>query len=448
MLSLKARFLSRIREETMSLYTNNLTRRSFLRTSSCLLALPFLDSIADAKVVNSPKRMVFLGGGYGFTHAYHGKGKSFYPDQAGKFSDIGLTHTMKPLERHKNDITMVRNLTNLGVKNPHGGSQHHLSCGPYREHEAGISCDQIAAKTIGKDCRFLSLVLSGNDNMPGQGAGHGSGYSLSSDERGRSIPAVDSPLRLYKTLFAQKGDSSEKVLARINKRKSILDLVHRDARNVQKRLAKEDAVKLDKYFTSVREIEQNLSREKKWANIPKQQAPYAPPVDGMDGEKEVNLMYDMMIIALQSDMTRVISYRQPVASVIKSLSISLSPHTLSHYGSSGESRAASEQRDAKIMDLYAGFIDRLKKTKDAQGKSLFDSTIVNYGSNLKTGHGTQDIPIILSGGGAKNIRKGEHIILPKENTSLGRYWLTLLQEAGVKVDKFNYDNKNLPEIFI
>ena len=433
----------------MSLITNKTTRRSFLRTSSCLLALPFLDSLAGNKTVSISKRMVFLGGGYGFTHAYRDKGnKSFFPTEAGKFSEIGLTHTMKPLERHKNDITMVRNLTNLGVKNPHGGSQDHLSCGAYREHEAGISCDQIAAKTIGKDCRFLSLVLSGNDNMPGQGAGHGSGYSLSSDERGRSLPALDSPLALYKALFAQKGDSSTTVLARINKRKSILDLVHRDASSVQKKIAKEDAVKLDQYFTSVREIEQTLSRERKWANIPKQQAPFASPVDGMDGEKEVKLIYDMMIIALQSDMTRVISYRQPVASIVKSLGISLSPHTLSHYGSSGDSRAASEKRDAKIMDLYAGFIDRLKESKDANGQSLFDSTIVNYGSNLKTGHGTQDIPIIMSGGGAKNIKKGEHIILPKENTSLGAYWLTLLQEAGVKINKFNYDNKNLPELFV
>ncbi len=85
----------------------------------------------------------------------------------------------------------------------------------------------------------------------------------------------------------------------------------------QKKLAKEDAVKLDKYFTSVREIEQSLSRERKWANIPKQQAPFASPANGMDGEKEVNLIYDMILIALQSDMTRVISYRQPVASIIK-----------------------------------------------------------------------------------------------------------------------------------
>ena len=100
------------------------------------------------------------------------------------------------------------------------------------------------------------------------------------------------------------------------------------------------------------------------------------------------------------------------------------------------------------MELYAGFIDRLKRTKDTQGQSLFDSTIVNYGSNLKTGHGTQDVPAILSGGGAKDIRKGEHIILEEENTSLGKYWLTLLQQAGVKIDKFNYDNKNLPQILV
>ena len=430
----------------MSLILNRITRRSFLKTSSCLLALPYLDSMAAKQSAPALKRMIFLGGGYGFTHAYNGTdNKSFFPEQAGKFSEIGLTHTMKPLERHKNDITMVRNLTNLGVSNPHGGSQHHLSCGSYREYEAGISCDQIAAKTIGKECRFTSLVLSGNDNMPGQGAGHGSGYSLSSDERGNSIPALNSPLDLYKTLFAQKGDSSETVIARLNKRKSVLDLVHKDASNVQRKLASEDAEKLDQYFTSVREIEQTLSREREWANIPKQQAPFAPPSEGMDGAKEVNLVYDMMIIALQADMTRVISYRQPVASVIKSLGISLSPHSLSHYGSSGDSRVASEQRDKKIMELYAGFIDRLKRTKDLHGQSLFDNTIVNYGSNLKTGHGTQDVPAILSGGAAKNIRKGEHIILPEENTSLGRYWLTLLQEAGVKTDKFNYDDKNLLE---
>ncbi|MCH2208518.1 MAG: DUF1552 domain-containing protein [Lentisphaerales bacterium] len=430
----------------MPLITNKTTRRSFLRTSSCLLALPFLDSVAGTSSAAKPKRLVFMGGGYGFTHAYHGKGKSFFPDEAGKFAEIGLTHTMKPLERHKNDITMIGNLTNLGVSNPHGGSEFHLNCGRYREFESSISCDQVAARTIGKVCRFPSLVLSGNDNMPGQGAGHGGGYSLSADERGRSIPAIDSPLRLYKTLFAQKGDSSKKVLARINKRKSILDFVHKDAANIHKKIAKEDAVKLDQYFTSIREIEQTLSREKKWANVPKQQAPFPAPSDGMDGDKEVNLIYDMMILALQSDMTRVISYRQPVASIISSLDISLSAHSLSHYGSSPERRKASERRDAKIMDLYAGFIDRLKQTKDAEGQSLFDSTIVNYGSNLKTGHGTNDIPIIMSGGGATNIRKGEHIILPKKNTSLGRYWLTLLQEAGVQTDKFNYDDQILPEI--
>ena len=106
----------------MSLILNRITRRSFLKTSSCLLALPYLDSMAANTSSSVPKRMIFIGGGYGFTHAYHGKdNKSFFPEQAGKFSDIGLTHTMKPLERHKNDITMVRNLTNLGVSNPHGG---------------------------------------------------------------------------------------------------------------------------------------------------------------------------------------------------------------------------------------------------------------------------------------------------------------------------------------
>ena len=113
-------------------------------------------------------------------------------------------------------------------------------------------------------------------------------------------------------------------------------------------------------------------------------------------------------------MTRVISYRQPVADYFQFRYFFIGSFFKS-LGSSPERRKAYERRDAKIMDLYAGFIDRLKQTKDAEGQSLFDSTIVNYGSNLKTGHGTNDIPIIMSGG-ATSIRKGEHMILPKKNT--------------------------------
>ncbi len=430
-----------------SIITNPLSRRSILRKGAYCIALPFLGSVVrSAPATSVPKRLIYLGGGYGFTDSYRDKGASFFPREAGRFSDIGMTKGMKPLEKHKDDLTMVSNLTNLGVGNPHGGSWGYLNCGEYHDHEAGFSCDQIAAKNIGKDTRFTSLVLTAREPIPGQGAGHGAGLSLSADARGHSIPGIPTPVHLYKTLFAQKGDSPEQLLARLNNKQSILDLVAIDGGSVKRTLAKEDQLKLDEYFTSVREIELSLERQTEWAYKPKMEAPFESPDLNLAGEKEIRLMLEMLVLALQSDMTRVATYRLPVCSLISDLGISLSPHSLSHYGFDDDRRAASEKRDQKIMNIFAWFLDRLKETKDLDGRSLFDSCIVSFGSNLRTGHGLTSLPALLSGGGADRIRHGRHVVLPKENTSLANYWLTLLQQAGVDTPKFHYSDGEISEL--
>ena len=157
-------------------------------------------------------------------------------------------------------------------------------------------------------------------------------------------------------------------------------------------------------------------------------------------------MLDMLVLALQTDMTRVATYRLPVCSLISSLDISLSPHSLSHYGFDPERRAASELRDRKLMELFAWFIDRLKETRDLEGRRLYDSCIVSYGSNLRAGHGLQSLPALLSGGGADRIKHGRHVVLPKEDTSLANYWLTLLQQAGVETPKFHYSDGEVSEL--
>lgn len=430
-----------------NIVTDPISRRSLLRKGAYCLALPFLDSVAGAAAAGSaPKRLIFLGGGYGFTHAYHDKGESFFPSEAGRFSDIGLTKSLEPMKRHQEDFTMVSNLTNLGVNNPHGGSGGYLNCGNYREHEEGFSCDQIAAKTIGKDNRFPSLVLTAREPIPGQGAGHGSGLSLSADDRGRSIPGIPTPLQLYRTLFAQEGDSPQQLLERLDNQQSILDLVRIDGGSVKRTLAKEDQVKLDEYFTSIREVELGLQREGDWANKPKMEAPFDAPAEGLTGEKEIRLMLDMLVLALQTDMTRVATYRLPVCSLITSLGISLSPHSLSHYGFDDDRRKASEQRDQKLMEIFAWFIDRLKETNDSEGRRLYDSCIVSYGSNLRSGHGLRSLPALLSGGGADRIKHGRHVVLPKEDTSLANYWLTLLHQAGVDTPNFHYSDGEVSEL--
>ncbi|MEN8662966.1 MAG: DUF1552 domain-containing protein [Lentimonas sp.] len=427
--------------------TNPLTRRSFLKAGGTILSLPFLESVASAQTRNSaaPKRMIFLGGGFGFTK------QTFYPNKAGRFADIGLTEGLKPLERHMDDFTMVSNMTNLGATNPHGGSTSYLtganvSGTPGKRFYNSISCDQLAAQQLGTQTRFSSLVLSAKEKDGMQNSGHGNGQSLSWDAAGNPMAGLNKPIEFYHKIFASDNDSRDELDDRLVKRQSILDIVRANATGMKRKLSIHDREKLDEYFQGLRQIEQGLQRQAKWADIAKPDAPYDTPGDDVIGEDEVKLMYDMIIIALQTDSTRVVSYRQPVGSVLLSLGLALKAHSLSHYGFSAERKTASIERDKKCMDLFAHFIDRLKEAKDVDGSRLYDNCIVSYGTNLRSGHELRNVPALLSGGGAKRIKHGSHIILPEENTPLANYWLTLMQEAGVRVNRFSHSTGNIPEL--
>ena len=149
-------------------------------------------------------------------------------------------------------------------------------------------------------------------------------------------------------------------------------------------------------------------------------------------------MYDMIIIALQTDATRVVSYRQPVCDLLSGMGMTLKAHSLSHYGFSQPRIEASRQRDQKCSALLAHFLDRLKEAKDTDGSRLFDNCIVSYGTNLRSGHELKNLPAIVSGGGGKGIKRGEHITLPEEDTPLANYWLTLMQQADAPVEVFSH----------
>ncbi|MDA7891773.1 DUF1552 domain-containing protein [Akkermansiaceae bacterium] len=431
----------------MSFHTNSTTRRSFFRLGSSVLALPFLESFASAKATSAtpPKRMIFLGGGFGFTK------DTFYPKKAGRFSEIGMTEGLSPLARHKDDITMVTNLTNLGASDPHGGSTSYLTGAnvagtPGKRFHNSISCDQIVAQHLGKNTRFSSLILSAKEADGGSNSGHGKGLSLSWDDSGNPIPGINKPLDLFRTLFAHPGDSRAELDARLKKRQSILDLVRIDGGGMKRTLSKGDQEKLDEYFTGVRQVEKGLERQAKWADIPKLKAPFEAPDEGITGEEAIHLMYDMMIIALQTNMTNVVSYRQPVCSLLAGMGVKLKAHSLSHYGFSQPRILASRERDKKCSSLLAHFIDRLKEVKDSDGSRVFDNCIVSYGSNLRSGHELKNVPAIVTGGGAEQIKHGRNIVLPKEDTPLANYWLTLMQQGGIETEQFSHSTGIIPEL--
>jgi hypothetical protein len=143
-------------------------------------------------------------------------------------------------------------------------------------------------------------------------------------------------------------------------------------------------------------------------------------------------MYDIIVAALQTDSTRVITYRQPVGTLLQSLAIKVAPHDMSHY-SPGDRMEASQKRDIAQSELLARLIDKLKATKEPDGTSLFDHTVLAYGSNIRTIHYLDNCPTILTGGGA-GLKRGQHISLPK-NTPLSNAWLTLLHGIGVKAER-------------
>jgi hypothetical protein len=154
------------------------------------------------------------------------------------------------------------------------------------------------------------------------------------------------------------------------------------------------------------------------------------PRPGLAGREEVRAMYDLIVAALRTDSTRVLTYRQPVDSLLKSIDVPYSGHDLSHYErSQGDRMAFSQKKDTAQSDLLAGFIDRLKAVREPDGSTLFDHSTVVYGSNISSVHFLNNCPTIIAGGGS-GIRLGQHIALPKD-TPLCNVWLTLLQGSGI-----------------
>lgn len=407
----------------------NISRRSFLVSSSACLALPSLDAVKKGKADES-RKMLFIGQGYGFTN------KGFYPTKAGKFSENGLPSSMKPLTPHINDICMVDRLNNLNWYGTHAGSDGFLKAG------GTVSCDILAGSYLSKKSRYQNLVVNTSLYQDGHGR-----HGLSWDFNGSPVAGIKSSLGLYEKLFGGK-ESKKQLMMRIKERRSVLDSIKLNSQSFSRQIASSDKEKLEEYFQSIRHIEQEISKELKWIDVPKPKAPFeykAPVVAGkaenskeMDGVKVIKLIYDMIALALQTGQTNVASFTLPNQAVLCGMGITKHIHQLSHYNASREITELSMQRDTMNMTLLSYALSKFKETKDTEGKSLFDNLVIFYGTNLSTGHSVRDVPFILSGGAMKRLRRGEYIIPSHKKVPLGNAWLTVLQETGIEVENFGH----------
>ena len=412
-----------------------LNRRHFLRSSSACIALPFLTSLGFRRFASAaalparPKRMIFLAMGWGVTN------ETWYPDPKQTGADWTLPEGLKPLAKFQKDITLVQNTYHKHSTDGHSGSTFWLTGAnqygmPGRSFHNTISVDQVAAEQFGRETRFASL----NFSNPGAEGGHGG--ALSWNRLGKPVSEFSDPVAVFHKLFSDEKTPLAQRQAELKRQQSVLDTVLDEVRDTARGLSKDDTDKLNEYLESIREIETRLAKENEWLAVPKAKPAMviAEPGKGLSGEQEVKLMYDMMVTAFQADATRVISYRQPVNSILRSRGVNLDGHSMSHYDM-GPRREASQTRDKCQSELLAHLIERLKQTRDADGSNMFDHVSVALGTNIRTIHYLDNCPMLLTGGGA-GIKLGQHVVMPDAKTPLCNVWLTLLNGVGVNAKSF------------
>ena len=414
-----------------------LDRRHFLRgAGGVFLGLPLMEAMipafqtsaraASATTTTSPKRFVSMCAGLGF-HAPH-----LFPKTEGR--EFELTPYLEKLKDHRGDLTIFSGLSHpeQNGNNGHASEMTWLTSAK-RPGLAGfkntISLDQAIAQEIGIQTRFPYMALSNNS------------VSLSWTSNGVAIPAEDRPSRLFRGMFIDGTESEVRAeVQRFRTGRSILDTVLGEARRLQRDLGSKDREKLDEYLTSVRELEQRLQQSEGWTKKPKPKTEAAEPRDIEDRNDAINkqkLMYEMIVLALQSDSTRTITYRLGgLNSVPSNLEgVKTDWHNLSHHG-----RDEAKISELKLIEeaefaAFGNFLTRLGQIKEG-GKTLLDQTSVLYGSNLgnASSHNWRNLPIIVAGGGFKHGGYVAHD--EKNNTPFANLLVMLGQRMGMQTGQF------------
>jgi hypothetical protein len=416
------------------------------------VALPFLDAMAPALASSQipgkvPIRMafVYVPNGIDMRH--------WNPDHEGKL--VELPRILKPLDPFKQDILLMGNLThNNGRALLDGPGDHGRCCGAYLtgvqprksfvDIKAGISCDQIVANQIGKNTRFPSLEVGLEDAR--QAGDCDSGYScaytnnLAWRSETQPLPPILDPRALFERLFGKGVDLSPEARARQAKfRKSILDFVRDDTQKLQSNLGPTDRRKLDEYLSSIRAIERQLEKaESDNAQInPGMEKPYGVPADFAEHFK---LMTDMITVAFQADLTRVLTFlvtREGTSRAYREIGIPDGHHPLTHHRNDPAMMEKVAQINTYHVQQFAGWIEKLKSIKEGDSTLLANSMIV-YGAGLSDGnrHLHDDLPTLIAGqGGGSFIKTGRRIVYRKE-TPMSNLFLTMMDRMGVHVEHF------------
>jgi uncharacterized protein DUF1552 len=445
------------RDSAQNQHSGEASRRAFLRGAGVALALPAFESLVTpgaavagtgaAKLATTPTgaplRMAFVYVPNGVHQGY------WWPKKEGK--DFELNKTLQPLEKVKDHLQILGGLDQINATaGPDGPGDHARASGSFltgvrvkktagADIHAGISVDQVAAQRIGHLTRFPSLELtcdavrkSGNCD-----SGYSCAYQYNLSWSGPTLPVAPepNPRLVFERLFGA-GPPAErgKNLAMLREQqRSILDFVLDDTKGLERELGKRDQQKLDEYLAGIREVERRIQQAERFKDIPN---PAVATPSGIPGSfpDHIGLMFDMMILAFQTDSTRIATFllaNEGSNRTFPEIGISEGHHNLSHHFGKKEMMEKIGSIDRWYIERFAKFLEKLESIKDLDGHSLLHNSMIVYGSGNSDGnrHTHSNLPIILAGGGGGSLATGRHVKF--KGKPLNNLYLSMLDRLGV-----------------
>ena len=420
-------------------------RRTVLRGIGAAVALPLLDSMVPAAkaLAQTPAAPAPR---FGFIYVPHGSiMRQWTPAQEG--SNFEFSQILKPLEAFRSDLTVLSNLSNYGEAGHSVSSAMWLS-GTFPSKgsllKLGTTVDQLIAKKIGQDSTFPSMEFATEDHSSHLGSCAGDflcSYmsTISWASATQPLPMEINPRVVFERMFGGDRATPAERRTRLEKNTSILDAVAQSASELKVQLGPRDRTRLTEYMDNVREIERRIVQAEKQRDETGIEVPPTPVGIPENWEDHVTLMFDLMHLAFQGNLTRVMSFmmaRELSTLSYPQIGVADGHHPVSHNNNVPEQVAKKIKVDMYHLDLFGQFLDKLKATPDGDG-SLLDHSLFLYGSGMTNGnqHDHENLPTLLVGGAAGKHKGNRHLRMAK-STPLSNLMITLMDKAGVNTDKF------------
>ena len=436
----------------------SIPRRTFLKGAGASLALPLLDAMIPAATaaINTPAAQVRR---LGYVFMPMGCDQSRWTPESEQTLDK-LSPILNSLEPVKHNLTVM---TNMELKPAYPGSHatsnsSFLSAAKAKVTESsdyylGTTADQVAAQQIGRQTQLPSLELA-MDLLQTVGQcdnGYACVYqnNLSWSSPTTPLPAEAHPRLVFENLFGE-GGSPEERRAALRERASLLDSIAEDMNRIKRELGRSDQARVSDYLDSIREVERRIQKaevDSKDNPLPDLDRPMGVPAAYAD---HARLMFDLQLLAYQGDITRIITFqiaRETSNRTYPEIGVSDPHHPLSHHGDDPDKIERMSKINAFHVSLFSEYLEKLQNTPEGNG-SLLDNISILYGSGIGNPnvHNHTNLPVIVAGGASAGMKGNRHIQYDNP-VPLANLHLTLLDKAGVKIDKFGDSNGKIDTLF-